>query len=272
MRKIILMTALVGCAAKPAARTAADEAAVADVMEHHRHHHHGGALMFIAMSLDTLGLSPEERVRVEKIQADLLAKMQPAGAAQRELVAALAEGVASSSLDRGKIDEAVGRLEAATAGVHDAAVEELNQLHAALTPAERTALVQKVEAHWELWKRANHGERAHLPSIGKQIGLTPEQMEKVRKELEPVHAAAPVPERPVGDHLQQFSAAFVADNFDAKTLSHANEANRHMARWGAVRLARFCEAANPVLTPEQRAKLGELLREHQSHDEARAKE
>jgi len=31
------------------------------LMEHHRHHHHGGVTLFIAMSLDTLGVSPNSR-------------------------------------------------------------------------------------------------------------------------------------------------------------------------------------------------------------------
>ena len=46
-----------------------------------------------------------------------------------------------------------------------------------------------------------------------------------------------------------------------------------MRRWWSqrgrrlpTRLARFCEAVNPVLTGEQRGKLVELLREHLTHE------
>jgi hypothetical protein len=58
--------------------TAADDRAASDVTEHHRHHHHGGVTMFIAMSLDTLGTSPDQHALIEKIQANLFAKMEPA--------------------------------------------------------------------------------------------------------------------------------------------------------------------------------------------------
>ena len=63
-----------GCAGKaansaPAASAtsvpAADDDAMAGLLEHHRYHHHGGVTLFIAMSLDTLGVSPEQRVAVE---------------------------------------------------------------------------------------------------------------------------------------------------------------------------------------------------------------
>src|SRR5580693_8355726 len=56
----------------------ADDEGAADLSEHHRHHHHGGVTMFIAMSLDSLGISPEQQTVVEKVQADLFAKMAPA--------------------------------------------------------------------------------------------------------------------------------------------------------------------------------------------------
>lgn len=66
-----------------------DEVA-AGLTEHHRHHHHGGVTLLIALSLDTLGISPEQRPAVEKIRRDLHARMEPARAAQQRLAAALA--------------------------------------------------------------------------------------------------------------------------------------------------------------------------------------
>ena len=66
----------------------------------------------------------------------------------------------------------------------------------------------------------------------------------------------------VQDHLTAFAAAFKADTFDAKKLAGGKAANGHMAKWGATRMARFIEAAAPVLTPEQRTKLAEKIRAH----------
>ena len=83
-----------------------DEVA-AGLTEHHRHHHHGGVTLLIALSLDTLGVSPEQRPAVEKIRKDLHARMAPARAAQQRLAAALADGVAAAKLDAATVDAAI---------------------------------------------------------------------------------------------------------------------------------------------------------------------
>ena len=68
----------------------------------------------------------------------------------------------------------------------------------------------------------------------------------------------------VEGHMQAFGTAFKADTFDAKTLGTESDANKHIASWGATRMARFFEAAAPVLTPDQRTKLAARMREHAS--------
>ncbi len=55
-----------------------DDDATADLKEHHRHHHHGGFAMFIAMSLDSLNVDPDQSAEIVKIQTDMRDKMQPA--------------------------------------------------------------------------------------------------------------------------------------------------------------------------------------------------
>ena len=78
-------------------------------------------------------------------------------------------------------------------------------------------------------------------------------------------------DRAEGDaHLKAFGAAFEADTFDAKTVTTAGPANAHLATWGATRMAHFYEAVTPVLTPDQRTKLAEHLREHSGHESAPA--
>jgi len=112
--------------ASASARPPATAASASDVdevsaglTEHHRHHHHGGVTLLIALSLDTLGISPEQRPAVEKIRRDLHARMEPARAAQQRLAAALADGVAASNLDERTVDAAIAQVSAAAATVHD---------------------------------------------------------------------------------------------------------------------------------------------------------
>lgn len=228
--------------------------------------------MLIAMSLDTLGLSPEEQARIEAIRSDLIAKMEPSRTDELKLIGLLASGLEQSSIDPAKVNEAIAQMATSSAAVHATAIDDLNQLHGILTPSQRRALVEKVEAHWQLWKRANISEKRPTVAIGQEIGLTSDQIRRVQNELDGQPPPSPAKENEIQGYLHGFSQAFTADTFDASTLKAASGANRQMAEWGATRLARFCEAVNPLLAIEQRQELVDLLREHLTHDEGQAKE
>jgi Spy/CpxP family protein refolding chaperone len=249
-----------------------DEESEADLREHHRHHHHGGVTMFIAMSLDSLGVSPEQAAAIEKIQGDLFAKMEPAHVAEQNVLNVLADGIAAGKIDTAKVDAAIEGVKAASTGVHEATVESLNQLHAALTPEQRATLVDKVEAHWEVWKKANTeelkpGDAAHpehLDRLAKDLNLAPDQVEKIRATFAEKMKNHPQKFDPtqVDAHIQEFGAAFKAATFDAKTLQRGPFVHQHLAVWGTRRMAHFYEAIDPLLTAEQRAKLSAQIKEN----------
>jgi len=258
-------------AAAPTSSTEDDESA-ADLGEHHRHHHHGGVTMFIAMSLDSLGVSPEQQATIEKIQGDLFEKMEPAHVAEQNVLNVLADGIAAGKIDAAKVDAAIDGVKQASMGVHEAAAESLNRLHAALTPEQRAALVDKVEAHWEVWKTANAQEEkpgdaprpGHLDLLAKDLSLTPDQVEQIRATFADKMRSHPQKFDPaqVEAHIQEFGAAFKGSTFDAKTLKRGPLAHENLAVWGAKRMAHLYESVDPLLTPEQRTKLSALLREH----------
>jgi Spy/CpxP family protein refolding chaperone len=273
--------ATVSCGgASASARPPATAASASDVdevaaglTEHHRHHHHGGVTLLIALSLDTLGISPEERPAVEKIRRALHARMAPARAAQQRLAEALADGVAASNLDAATVDAAVAQVSAAAAIVHDASTDALNELHAVLTPPERAALVDKVEAHWSVWQKANaeetdpaNPEGSRLAMLTTELGLTQDQLDKIRTGLgERMKAVPRLDPQEVAAHIRAFGDAFRSEKFDAKALTGANGANAHLAGWGAAHLAHFVEAVSPALTPDQRAEFARRLGEHTGH-------
>jgi Spy/CpxP family protein refolding chaperone len=249
-----------------------DDEAAADLDEHHRHHHHGGVTMFIAMTLDSLGVSPEQAAAVEKIQGDLFAKMEPAHVAEQNMLNVLADGIAGGKIDTAKVDAAIDAVKTASTGVHEAVADSLNQLHAVLTPEQRAALVDKVEAHWEVWKKANgQDEKAgdaahpgHLDRLAKDLNLAPDQVEKIRATFADKVKSHPQKFDPaqVEAHIQEFGTAFKAAAFDAKTLQRGPFVHQHLAVWGARRTAHFYEAIDPLLTPEQRTKLSAEIKEH----------
>src|ERR1017187_5391142 len=249
--------------ATAASATDVDEVA-AGLTEHHRHHHHGGVTLLIALSLDTLGISPEQRPAVEKIRKDLHARMEPARAAQQRLAAALADGGAAAKLDAATVDAAIAQV---------SSTDALNKLHAVLTPPERAALVDKVEAHWSVWQKANaeeadpaNPEGSRLAMLTTDLGLTQEQVAKIRAGLgEGMKAVPRLDPQEIATNIQAFGNAFRSEKFDAKALTGASGANAHLAGWGAAHLAHFIEAVSPVLTPDQRAEFAQRLREHSVH-------
>jgi Spy/CpxP family protein refolding chaperone len=244
------------------------------LIEHHRYHHHGGVTLLIAMSLDLLGVSPEQQAAVDKIRTELHARMAPARAAEQILVALLADGIAGGSIDVAKADAAVAQVSAAAATVHEASSDALNELHRALTPVQRGALVDKVEAHWGVWQRANAEATGpasptdgHLAMLATDLGLTQDQVARIRTSL--AEGAKRVPRldtQEVAMRVRAFGDAFRGDRFDAKALTTASGVDARMVTWGAARLAYFMESVGPLLTPEQRADLASELREHAAHD------
>src|ERR1700728_3448022 len=77
--------------ANPAEPTEAE--AAAGLREHHRHHH-GGVALFVAMSLETLGIDEARHPQIEKIRADLYGCLAPGRAAEKTLLGVIADGVA----------------------------------------------------------------------------------------------------------------------------------------------------------------------------------
>jgi Spy/CpxP family protein refolding chaperone len=250
--------------------TVDDDDLTSDLNDHHRHHQ-GGVTMFVALSLDTLGLAPERQAVVSKIQADIFAAMEPARAGGEKVLIALADGIAAGGIDRAGVDAAIADLEVASARVHATTVDAMNRLHAALTPVERGALVDRIRAQWAHSKLADDGpaesarRTGHLADLAREIGLSPDQVDRITVILHAtMHGADTTESLEVYAYLTQLGA-FRGDTFDAASLPGGAVANGHDAALGATRMARFYETVAPTLTPDQRPKLVFLLREHAGH-------
>lgn len=245
----------------------------ADLAEHHRHHHHGGFAMFIAMSLNSLNVTPEQAAAITKIRTDMHAAMAPAHDAEKAVLLALADGMASNEIDQPRVDAAIAQLKTASARVDDAVAGSLGALHATLTPPQRAALADKVEAHFEVWHHTNTPDEAamrdahggHLGKLAKELALSPQQVETIRASFTSSMSGVPHFDRAETDaRIKAFGAAFAGDTFDPKAHSTGSP-NAHMAAWGITRTVHFYEAVLPVLTPEQRAKLADDIRRHANY-------
>jgi hypothetical protein len=252
-----------------------DDQAVSELKEHHRHHHHGGIAHFIAMSLDTLGTDAAKRPQVDRIQGDLLACMGPAREIEENLLLLFADGVAAGTINGTRVDETIAQLNTAATPVKDCVNDALNELHSVLSPTEREALVDKVQAHWAVWRQANYEAEAggregggRLADLAAELSLTAGQVDQLSSALSTAMVDLPgrFDTKKVESHVQAFASAFAAESFDARSLT-AN-ANAHLATSGAMRMAIFYETVTPLLTLGQRAKLAEDLRVHANHQPA----
>jgi Spy/CpxP family protein refolding chaperone len=223
--------------------------------------------MFIALSLDTLGLPPDRKDVVAKIQSELFARMEPARVHEQDVLAALADGIAAGAIDKARVDAAITRVESASGLAHDATAAALNELHEVLTPSERRALVDKVRAHWSVFEDAATGRAPkRTDALAQELGLSPAQIERIGASYDSMMLAEVPTVGPaqVEAHLERLSA-FREDVFDAGKLVGGAAANAHVAQRGAKHMAFFYEAVDPQLTPDQRAKLVVILREHAGH-------
>jgi Spy/CpxP family protein refolding chaperone len=252
--------------AAAAAEQADEEQAADELRTHHRHHHGGGVAMFIHMAIDTLGVAPEKKAQLDKIQSDLYAAMQPVHDANKGVITVLADGVAAGNIDKAKVDAAVAKETAAAAGVHQATIDALNALHKELSPEERQALIDKVQAHAEVWKKVNSEDSSskekggHLAKLTESLSLTPDEVDKISTALK-ANAPPKADHTALDAHLKALEAAFVMDTFDAKTLTTSNAANSAMAKHGTTHMVNFYETVTPLLTPDQRTKLADHLRQ-----------
>ncbi len=100
-------------------------------------------------------------------------------------------------------------------------------------------------------------------ALVRDLGLTQAQADKIKAGFKDKMKASPQDHahKEVQDHLTAFGTAFKADTFDAKKLAGGKAADGHIAKWGATRRARFLEVAAPVLTPDQRTKLAQQIRD-----------
>lgn len=241
-----------------------DVQAAEEVRDHHRHHHHGGVMMFIAMSLDTLGSEPQKADQVKQIQSTLRQQMRPARDAERNVLAALADGVESGQVDNARLTAAVDQEATEAASVHDASLDALNQLHQILSPAEREALVGKVRAHWEVWQKVNAGDagqgpHSHLDHLARALSLSPDQVDRISSALQS-NGGRGGGSSGIGQRVQAFETAFASDSFDARSLQ-ANRPDRSQFASPTERMVHFYEVVTPVLTQDQRQTLAQRLRD-----------
>jgi Spy/CpxP family protein refolding chaperone len=110
-----------------------------------------------------------------------------------------------------------------------------------------------------------HGMAGHMEKLADELGLLPEQREKIRTKLEgqmkAKEATMKAKMAASEKHMEAIGTAFQAEKFDAKKAGVGVQAP-DMAKTMATERVTFVETVLAVLTPDQRAKFAAHLREH----------
>jgi Spy/CpxP family protein refolding chaperone len=242
--------------------------------------------------LSAVGLSAEQKTAVDAIESDLKKQTATVDGPKSQLDTDVADGSATGKLDKAKIDADVKTLVQAADSTALAVQDAMNRLHKLLDVAQRKKLVEslrakaekhrdaamgaKPEEHHEHEKGAKgakpeghheHGKAGHerMERLAAELGLTAEQREKLTTKLGTgLKADQANMKAHLVDAQKRMKAmfdAFVSDKFDAKKAGVGEHVGK-MVEMTATGRVRFVEAVLSVLTPEQRGKFAEHLRQH----------
>jgi Spy/CpxP family protein refolding chaperone len=220
----------------------------------HGHHGHGPRLLGAALKLDSL--TPAQRSQIEQLVAQRRAAEVPVRQADAQVLTVLAHQVEQAKVDDAALAPSLAAKRGAAVVAQQVDRAALVQLHAVLTPAQRTQLVDGIEARMAEGRAGWAGKGQ--PGAGR-LGLTDAQRAQVRANLQAEGAPTPSPEA----RAQRKAAldSFRGDAFDASALAQLGR--------GEDREMRMTRALIPVLTPNQRATLADRLR-HRAAREGRS--
>ncbi|MDP8999356.1 MAG: hypothetical protein M3O46_04520 [Myxococcota bacterium] len=276
-RTVTATTMATALALVPGAMALAQEQAPGAETTHHHERRHG--LLGEALKIDSL--TPEQRSAIDGLINQRQSALTPVREADARFLSQLAVEVERGSIDANALAPALSAEDAAAAAASQVERDALTRLHALLTPAQRSQLVDRVEAIDGQTGEGNrdsaggHGGFRGRLLIGARLGLSPAQRSQIAANLlagsgnevngaasenngEPARPANPRQAR--ADAMHQALEAFRGEFFDASALVHVDRRGE--------RTQRVVRAMVPVLNPAQRATLAKGLRhrvERESH-------
>jgi Spy/CpxP family protein refolding chaperone len=258
---VFLASAAVGCGGTvssepPAtAETATTRAPVA-VSAH-------GPVKLFGEALGDVPLTTTQRAALEQLATDAETRHAQVRAARQDLMTALAVQVEAGSIDRTALQPKLAAITAAMQASQPADRAAFEQLHAVLTPDQRTAFVDAVEAHAEPRKGA-FMDRGGFKRLAQELQLTDDQKAQIKAAImQKRQAEGDPPRRELRGAKHQgeaVMAAFKQDTFVLDQVSPAKDVGQQVSRM-TDRILGIAEIAVPILTPAQRTLAAQKLRE-----------
>jgi Spy/CpxP family protein refolding chaperone len=243
-----------------------------------------GPLRAMGSAFAEVPLSPEQRTRIEalfKQTEDRHAEAWRASAAARkELLLALADQVKAGAIDRAALAPKAEAAAAPLKKAHEQDRAALVELHKALTPEQRAQFVDALQDRHSMAKKAfgrgdgreehalagkGKGKHERFGHMWKELDLSSEQKEKLKEAMK-----SAMGERGKGkehfaqrrEEMKKLMESFKSDQFTGELPGHGKDGSAMVDR-----ILKFAEVATPILTPEQRTKASEMLRERAANAE-----
>lgn len=223
-----------------------------------------GPLKLIGDALGDVPLTASQRTAVEKLAADTEARHVGSRGARKDLAMALAAQVQAGALDCPALQPKIDALVATLRQAQPADRASFEQLHAILSPDQRTAFVDAIEAR--VAERMGQLRDKHpLKQWATDLGLSDQQRSQIKAAMQAQWQAnaegqGHVPWADMTEHHAKVMAAFKQDRFVLDEVAPAKDVGEKAQKM-SDRFLSLAQAALPVLTPEQRAIAAQKIRD-----------
>ena len=218
-----------------------------------------GIFSAIGEALGASDLTQEQQKAVGKLAQELGPRQAEVEQDRKKLMSAIADQLAAEHFDRSALDEPGDTLVTA----HQAELPVLRKtfmaIHDLLTPEQRGKFADTLQKHLDE-RKEHHAAGAWFNKFAKDLALSDDQKEQVHEVLENAkktrgsetgHAA-------IAEKMLQ---AFRGDSFNPEAVAPEKEAQAHV-KDHVTRMLDVSESIAGILTPEQRTKAAEKIREH----------
>lgn len=217
----------------------------------------GGAAgpQLIAQALRQLQLSPEQTQAIEQLRGSLEGSDTVVENAQGDLLSALAGQLAQGRIDPSALQPQINALVSAVQEASPTMRGALEDLHSILDPSQRAQLANAIQQSVQAGAQAGDS-RQMLDAWGNQLGLNDQQKEQLQSALSRFRPLAEQSRR----ELVQVLDAFKGEQFSIDKIVPSNQVASHANAMAQGTIAMMDTLAH-ILTPEQRARVADMLRQ-----------
>jgi Spy/CpxP family protein refolding chaperone len=233
-----------------------------------------GQIKFLGEALGDVPLTDAQRAQIEKLAADADGRREPLRTASHDFVLLLAAQVEAGSIDRAALQPKIDTIVATARASQPADRAAFEQLHAILSPDQRVAFADAVEAHTS--RSMGHfreGALMKMSDWADALKLTDAQRDQIKTILREQHAEAgrdhQDPRRHDHDERGPWEGgrrgarildAFKQDRFVFDDVAPPRDPGQQSARM-TDRFLTVAVQVLPILTPEQRSLAAQRLRD-----------